>query len=76
MHQSSCYDADVVNDYSSHQQSNIQTWSYNVVLLVEHPAVHDTVIDVNDSTVMCDYNRYAAGDDDVNVAGNTSHRRD
>jgi len=47
----------------------------HIVLLAKHPAVPHAVIDVNDSTVTCDYSRCAAGDDDVNVTDNSSRRR-
>jgi len=44
------------------------------VLLAECPAVPHTVIGINDSTATFNYDRCAAGDDDVNVADNTSRR--
>ena len=46
----------------------------HVVLLAECPAVSYAVIDVNDSMATCNYDCCAAGNDDVNVADNTSRR--
>jgi len=40
----------------------------HIVLLAKHPAVPLGVVDTNDSTVTCDYDRRVSGDDDVNVA--------
>jgi len=64
----------------------MQTWSTATItiktatfrpdhfLLAERPAVSYAVVDINESTATRDYNCYTAGDDNVNVADNTSRQ--